>query len=124
MHPAWRDSFVEFASGVGEHPGPGWTLERIDNDGDYSPGNVRWATRKEQARNTSRSVRIRYLGQERTLPEWCDLLGVNYDAVLSARYNGEDVTLALHRRALQASGISLRSTRSLTVSDVPQTPIL
>lgn len=45
------DRFVNFAADVGEHPGSGWTLDRIETDGDYEPGNVRWATRTTQARN-------------------------------------------------------------------------
>lgn len=45
------DRYVLFVEDVGPHPGPGWTLDRIDGDKDYEPGNVRWATRETQARN-------------------------------------------------------------------------
>lgn len=46
----WRNDFPAFAADVGERP-PGTTLDRIDNDGNYEPGNVRWATRIEQRAN-------------------------------------------------------------------------
>ena len=57
------------------------TLDRIDVNKNYSPDNCRWATKKEQANNTSRNVKITYRGKTQNLGQWCEELGLSRSRV-------------------------------------------
>jgi hypothetical protein len=81
VHDAWLHSFHKFLSDVGARPTSAHTLERINNDLGYEPGNVRWATRTEQARNRKSTKLVTFHGESATLPEWCELLNLDWKAV-------------------------------------------
>lgn len=95
VHPEWQASFEAFARDTAEGFSPELTLERIDNNRGYEPGNVRWATYVEQARNTRRSRRVEFRGQTRVLVEWCEVLGLSYGAVRQRLQKGWSIERAL-----------------------------
>lgn len=78
---AWERSFVAFYEHVGPRPSPNHTLDRINNDGNYEPGNVRWATRTEQQRNTRVTSFATIGGVTRSVREWDDIAGLRAGTV-------------------------------------------
>jgi hypothetical protein len=75
VHPSFRD-FQTFLEHIGERP-PGTSLDRIDVNGDYAPGNVRWATDKQQTRNKRDNRLITYKGETMCVTDWGEKLGIN-----------------------------------------------
>jgi hypothetical protein len=77
----WRDDFAAFLADMGRRPSPAHSLERINNAWDYEPGNVRWATRSEQARNKRNNVLLTLGGETLTMTDWATRLGTTAQVV-------------------------------------------
>lgn len=87
MCPEWRNDFRAFFAYMGPRP-DGHTLDRIDNNGNYEPGNCRWATRKQQQRNRSNTVMFEYAGERLSAADWSERLGISADKLKRYVRNG------------------------------------
>lgn len=81
----WRTSFSAFLEDMGERP-EGYTLDRIDNEGDYELDNCKWSTGSEQQQNTRVSIWLTIGGETRPLKEWAKVACVGISS-LRRRYH-------------------------------------
>lgn len=77
----WKNSFVDFLAYVGKKPSPDATIDRIDVNGNYEPGNVRWATKPEQSQNTRKTRKLTYNGETLCLREWARRLCITHQTI-------------------------------------------
>ena len=91
----WANSFAAFLEDMGPRPSRLHSIDRENNDGNYEPGNCRWATRREQSLNTRRAISITHNGESRSLLDWAEHLGVDYNILYARIYRGWRVAKAI-----------------------------
>lgn len=100
----WHDfwNFAKWSDSVGGRP-KGYTLDRIDNDGNYEPSNCRWADWRTQKTNTSANVFLEYNGVKKTIIEWSEELHLHPHTLQSRIKQGWPIERALTEKPSENS---------------------
>lgn len=93
----WK-KFENFYADMGDKP-QGMSLERIDNNGNYEPSNVIWASDKAQANNRRSNVILEYQGRKQTMQQWADESGIKIGTIWARLHRGWTVERAISEAA-------------------------
>ncbi len=115
----WRDSFAAFLADMGGKPTPAHTIDRIDVNGHYEPGNCRWATQAEQQRNKRCNRLLTHGGRTMCLADWASALGVSVNTLaMRVRLGWSDSDILAVPVAKRTQGLRLvHDGQSLSVDE-------
>lgn len=74
-------NFEKFLADIGNRPSPSHSLDRINNNGNYTPKNCKWSDKKEQGRNRRTCVYLTHKGKTKTIAEWAAILGIDWSSM-------------------------------------------
>ena len=95
---AWRSDFWAFTSAVPPRPTLKHTLDRIDNDGNYEPGNVKWSTTAQQHRNARFNTLLTANGRTQILEDWATETGLAPSTIINRILRGWSEADAVTRK--------------------------
>lgn len=90
----WGD-YQNFLADMGPRPSNKHSIDRIDNEGNYEPGNCRWATVKQQSRNRRTNRQYTMDGETKCMAEWCEQYGIRLITMYSRLHRGWDIEAAI-----------------------------
>lgn len=87
----WKQSFYSFYLNIGNRPSAKHTLDRINNDGNYEPTNVKWSLPHEQANNTRANHWLEFDGKKITMAQASKKFGISYSKLKKRIYKGHSL---------------------------------
>lgn len=104
----WKISFLNFKADLGDRPSSKYSLERIDNNGDYCPENCKWATKHEQASNQRQSNKVVGVSFNKASRKWRAYLWIANKRVLDMKFEiYEDAVKARKEAEIKYLGVNL-----------------
>lgn len=103
MSDEWKDSFEAFYRDMGPRPTENHSIDREKNNEGYSKKNCRWATDIEQGNNRSNNLFYEFMGEKKTLSQWCRELNLHYGTIYSRLQQGwnfsDAVTIPINHKS-------------------------